>query len=182
MKNEFEQFLRSPEITPPEKVSEQILVSAKTYMNPSLSRVALKYVAFFAASIFLSLAICPQSGISFIRSEFPLFHKFLHQNILLCGMYCAFVFFFTTHTLAFLFLNRFEKMVFSRRLIFLPLIPLSLSFGMFMVFSPVEVFGHFWNKPYTVTWLATAFVLFVIWKVMTQKIFGYNRTFDKALQ
>lgn len=161
--NEFETFLRSEEITPSVKTSKRIIDLARKHLQPSLPFVSLKYCAFFLLSIFVSLSLCPQSGVSFLREDFPLFQQFLHQNIVLCGAYCAIMFFFTTHFLAFILLNRYEKKVFSQRLTYLPGFLLALSFGVFMMMSPGNMAGHFWNMTYVATWLITAGLLFFMW-------------------
>lgn len=169
-KSEFENFLRSGEVSPSMETSKKILNQARGHLQPSLSFVSLKYCVLFVFSVFISLSLCPQSGVSFLRDDFPLFQQFLHQNIVLCGAYCAMMFFFTTHFLAFILLNRYEKKVFSRRLTYLPGLLLALSFGIFMAISPENLATHFWSVAYISTWLITVGLLLFMWTKAFQSL------------
>lgn len=167
---EFEDFLYSEEVTPSTESSKAILNQARRHLTPSLPYVSFKYGLLFLLSIFVSLSLCPQSGVSILRKDYPLFYQLFHQNIVLCGVYCASVFFFTTHVLAFVFLGRFEKKIFSLKLSLLPPLFLAISFGALMLMSPRNLASHFWTGSYVVTWLTTSALLFWVWRSGFQKL------------
>ncbi len=130
---EYQDFINSSESTPTSNsLDTAILSDAKAYITPSSLYVMAKYFLLFTSSVFFSLIICPQFGFG-VRDEYPLFHHFFHQNQTLCALYCATVFFITTHVLVYLGLHRFEKIVLQRKLFSFPIVIFSLSFAILMI-------------------------------------------------
>jgi|FLYM01.1.fsa_nt_gi hypothetical protein len=175
---EFNEFLKSEEKATPNKLSQKVMNAARTHLSPAPEKVLAKYLGLFVGSIFLSLTLCPQSGVSFLRDDFPLFHHFFHQNMILCAAYCASVFFFTTHVLSFLILNRYEKLTFSRKLQFVPIATLSAAFGVLMFLSPANSRDHFWDLSYVSAWLLVMASLFYLWKKTGEKLLQAQSGFN----
>ncbi|MGH1467732.1 MAG: hypothetical protein ACRBBP_02485 [Bdellovibrionales bacterium] len=128
------------------KISNNVIKLANNKINPNTMTLSLKYGALFIITIFFSLAICPQRGVGFIRDDFPLFHHLLHQSEVLCGLYCGFIFFLTTHLFAFFLLTHFERLKIVKTASFLPALFMSAFFGLSMtsVFS-TESLGWTYN-------------------------------------
>ena len=154
----------------PKGLSEKILDKSTKYIEPELKSVFFKYSGVFLLSIFFSLFVCPQNGIGFLRSDFPLYHSLFHHNMLLCGLYCGFVFFVTTHLISFYFLTRFERIVIFKQLSYLPVSCMSLffAFSMFPAFTEVN-----FSFLYGVGWVGVAiFACFFHKKLfLTRKVF-----------
>jgi len=112
--------------------SVKVLNESAAKINPKSLNLALKYGALFTISIFFSLSVCPQKGVGFLNTDFPFFHHLLHQSEVLCGLYCGFVFFTTTHLLTFFLLTHFEKVKITKHLSFLPAILTSAFWGLSM--------------------------------------------------
>jgi hypothetical protein len=63
MKNEFEEFLKSSEIAPPQKISENIICKVKADLNPSSLSIFRKLSFIQVLTGFITLLFCPQFGI-----------------------------------------------------------------------------------------------------------------------
>ncbi len=155
------------ECNTPLKLKEKVYKKSIELINPPFAKVATKYSVLFLVSIFFSLVVCPQKGVSFVRESFPVFHHILHQSPILCGVYCALIFFFTTHIISFLLLSHFERIsLFKNSKGFLPLIWLSLFFGLSMTpyFSKMQM-----GYTYDLTWILTAITLVFLHKIFFNK-------------
>lgn len=62
-------------------------------LNPSTNRALTKLIIFSLSSAFLTLLICPQFGIGGFDFGHHLFHWFHGMGELVCGVYCASIFF-----------------------------------------------------------------------------------------
>ncbi len=138
----------------PNHLSKKIINYSKFYIEPSVKKVALKYFGLFFFSIFISLVICPQNGVGLLRESFPIYHHIFHNNLLLCGLYCGFMFFVTTHILSFYILNHYERVVVLRKIGYMPILFMSVffAFSMTPLFSMVE-----FSLIYTFGWLGISF-------------------------
>ena len=151
----------------PAILSNKILQESEDYIKPPLQRTILKYLAVFLVSILFSLVICPQNGVGLLRIEFPIYHSIFHSNMLLCGFYCGFAFFATTHLISFYLLNHFERVLLFKKVGYLPVIAMSLffAFSMTPIFSSVD-----FSLLYTFGWLGTmAVALFTHRKIFILK-------------
>jgi len=151
----------------PITLSNKILQDSNDYIEPPLQRTILKYLGIFLVSILFSLVICPQNGVGLLRIEFPIYHSIFHSNMLLCGFYCGFVFFATTHLISFYLLNHFERVVLFKKVGYLPAIAMSLFFAFSM--TPIFSFVDF-SLLYAFGWLGTmAIALYAHKKTFTLK-------------
>ena len=80
-----------------QQIKQSVLQKSKAKMNPKVRDVSLKYSLLFVSSVFLSLIVCPQRGVGFLRESYPFFHHLLHQSEMLCGLYCGLVSVSYTH-------------------------------------------------------------------------------------
>jgi len=152
----FENFKDTPV---DQNIRQSVLQTSKAQMSPKVRDVALKYSLLFACSIFLSLIICPQRGVGFLRESYPFFHHLLHQSEALCGLYCGFVFYATTHVLSFFLLTHFERLVLIKRITYLPIIFISAFFGLSMtsLFSDLAL-----SASYFLAWISVAFFGYMV--------------------
>ncbi len=135
LKNEYYDFIKISKLKANTNSLDKIVLSrSKKVITPSNLYITIKYSLLFCASIFFSLLVCPQFGLG-LRNKYPLFNHFFHQNQIICALYCATIFFLSTHFLVYMGLNRFEKIVLHKKNPFLPVITFSVSFGGFMFFS-----------------------------------------------
>lgn len=146
-KDPFKDFDKAPV---KQGVSQKVILNSKKIINPDSLNLSLKYSSLFIITIFFSLAVCPQKGVGIFGSNFPLFHHILHQSEILCGLYCGFVFFITTHLLTFFLLNHFERVKIVKYVSYLPALFMSAFFGLSMtsIFSNT---GFGWS--YNLSWL-----------------------------
>jgi len=154
--NPFENF-KAQTVDP--SVEKKVLLQSKSFMTPKVQNVALRYSVFFVSSIFFSLTICPQRGVGFLRDSYPLFHHLLHQSEILCGLYCGLVFYSTTHLMSFFLLTHFERLVLVKKITYLPLVFISLFFGLSMTssFSNLEL-----SPTYFTSWICAALSGFML--------------------
>jgi len=127
-------------------VSKKVMLNSKRVINPDFLNLSLKYSLIFITTVFFSLAICPQKGVGLFRKDLPLFHHILHQSEMLCGLYCGFLFFTTTHLLTFFLLSHFERVKIVKHVSYLPALFISAFFGLSMtsIFSSTG-FGLSYN-------------------------------------
>lgn len=147
-------FAKYREVTVDHNTKRIVLKKSELLMNPKIKDVSLKYSLLFVGSIFLSLIVCPQRGVGLFRESYPFFHHLLHQSEVLCGLYCGLVFYTTTHVLSFFLLTHFERLVLVKKITYLPLLFISLFFGLTMtsLFSNLELSPY-----YFVSWISIAF-------------------------
>jgi|GEM_PF-2311196 len=152
----FEKF---QEVSVDQNIKTSVLQRSKSLINPKVKDVAFKYSVLFACSIFLSLIICPQRGVGFLRDSYPFFHHLLHQSKVLCGLYCGFVFYATTHVLSFFLLTHFERLVLIKKVTYLPIIFISAFFGLSMtsLFSGLTL-----SASYFLAWISVAFFGYMV--------------------
>ena len=140
-------------------VSNSVLENSMKKINPKLLPLGLKYGALFTGSIFLSLIICPQRGVGFLRSDYSFFHHILHQSEILCGLYCGFMFFMTTHLLTFFLLSHFERVKLVKTFSYLPVVFFSGFFG----FSMTSVFSDAqFGVSYNLSWILVVCLSYVV--------------------
>ena len=114
------------------KISDKVLNKSLSYIEPSATYVLFKYSGLFILSILFSLIVCPQNGVGLIRTNFPIYHSIFHNNMLICGLYCGFMFFATTHLVSFYILNHFERLIIFKKRGYLPNVCMSLFFAFSM--------------------------------------------------
>ena len=165
-------FNKYNEIEVSKKITDSVIHTSKQVMNPDIGGVALKYVLLFSSSILFSLIICPQRGVGFLRDSYPLFHHLLHQSEVLCGLYCGFTFFVTTHVLSFFILTHFERLVVVRRVSYLPMFLMTLFFGLSMTsfFSNLEL-----STSYFTSWFIVVTIGYM------SLTFYYRNSYTKAV-
>ena len=141
-------FKKYQEAKVPQFVKEKVYESSISLIKPKLVSVVFKYILLFCTSIIFSLMICPQRGVGILSDSYPFFHKLLHQSEILCGLYCGFMFFITTHVLSFSLLNHFERLVIVRKVSYLPVLMMTLFFGLSMTsfFSNLELSSYYFSS------------------------------------
>ena len=91
-KKDFQDFLNSKGVNPPNELSNKILSFVQADLNPSHKVVFFKLLLIQAFIGFLTLAFCPQFNFS-LTNSFDLFHYFHHkfgENI--CMAICGSIF------------------------------------------------------------------------------------------
>lgn len=164
-----EPFEKFQEMSVDQNIKKSVLQRSKSLINPKVKDVAFKYSVLFACSIFLSLIICPQRGVGFLRDSYPFFHHLLHQSEVLCGLYCGLVFYATTHALSFFLLTHFERLVLIKKITYLPLLFISLFFGLTMTsfFSSLEL-----SPSYFTSWISIAFTGYLLTSFWYKNSYG----------
>ena len=174
-KSEYEFFLTNQGEITPSFLSETIKRGMSEYTNPFPGKVVFKYIFVFILAGFISLFLCPQKGVGFLKNSYPLFFHALHSSKFLCGLYCGFFFFLITHVTTLCVLNHYEKLGIFTKLWIFPHGLFSLFFGGFMLVS--EDLNNF-SIIYNLSWLLA--VLTGLW--ITKKFFSSSRTyFDISL-
>lgn len=140
-------------------LNHKVLLDAKKNISPDAKILIFKYSSLFIFSCFISLMICPQRGLSLSSYNFNFIHHFFHQSEILCGLFCGAVFFITTHLLTFILLTHFERVSIVKNFTFLPMITISLFFGLSMttVFSNADV-----SLRYSTSWILVTFSLYLL--------------------
>ncbi len=153
-------------------LSNKILKNSKNYIEPPVNKVLLKYLGVFILSIFFSLVVCPQNGVGLLRDNFPIYHSFFHHNMLICGLYCGFMFFVTTHLVSFYLLSHFERIVIYKKMGYLPVVCMSLFFAFSM--TPLFASAGF-SVLYSIGWLGVSFLLVLFHKkLFLTKVNSYS--------
>jgi hypothetical protein len=91
-KKDFQDFMNSKGVNPPEELSNRILSFVHADLNPAHKVVFSKLLAVQAFIGFLTLTFCPQFNLS-LTNNFELFHYFHHnfgENI--CMVICGSIF------------------------------------------------------------------------------------------
>ena len=149
-KTEYEFFLENTQKSPPTHLFETIGNRMKEYTNPSTGKIVFKYILVFILAGLVSLFLCPQRGVGFLKDNYPLFFHFLHSNKFLCGFYCGTFFFLITHISTLLVLNHYERIGIFKRLWILPHGLFSVAFGGLMLISE-DI--HNFSIVYNLSWL-----------------------------
>ena len=140
LSREFDEFLSSPEVTPPQEVSAQILSKIHRKMNPSKQKLFFKILTIHTMMSFVSLSICSQFGIQ----SFPFFDAMKPLMSIVGPTYCmAFcgILYLGLSGLAFSFFLEPEEVRAIRRHKFSQLTALILiSLGIFLGFGAQILF------------------------------------------
>lgn len=81
---EFNEFLSSPEVTPPKALSDAVLLKIHQEMNPSFHKVFMKVLGVHSIVSLFSLSICSQFGIRAI----PLYDAMESMMSIVGHTYC----------------------------------------------------------------------------------------------
>ena len=167
--NPFNQY---EEVEVSENIKKRVHNFSSELMNPKTKTVFFKYVFLFICSLFLSLAVCPQRGVGLFGGSYPIFHKLLHHSQILCGLYCGFIFFITTHVLSFFLMGHFERLVVVRRVSYLPPLLMSLFFALSMTpfYSTLEL-----SISYFTSWLSVVVVGYMSLTIYYNKLHIQNK-------
>lgn len=106
MNNELKQFLDGSDEVPSHLYS-QTLKAATLTLKPIKMLVKFYLVNFLGA--ILTIAICPQYGLGPIGGELGLVKAIMNLGPVLCGVFCATIFFGSGNLLSFLFLDKMEQ-------------------------------------------------------------------------
>lgn len=91
-KQDFLDFISSKEVSPPERLSNNILRSIKADLNPSHKLVFSKLIGIQAFIGIISLIFCPQFSLS-LTNNYELFHYFHHNfGEQVCMIICGSIF------------------------------------------------------------------------------------------
>lgn len=88
---EFEEFLSMPEVTPPAKMTEQVMTFVQAKLNPPIGWVIFKLTMIYALTGLIVLLFCPQFGIRLL-AEHGLLHWFALLGAYGCELACGAVF------------------------------------------------------------------------------------------
>lgn len=86
--NEYQEFCQASEIAPPGTVSEKILKSVQTQLNPPIWRILAKLSVIYAVVGFLVLLFCPQFGVT-VLAEIGMLKWFALLGTYGCMLACG---------------------------------------------------------------------------------------------
>ena len=148
--NDFEKF---QDQEAPDALSLNIKTKMTNYVQPSMSKVTFKYSLVFVFAALVSLFLCPQKGFGFLEGQYPLFFHFLHNNIIVCGIYCGVFFGMVTHGAALIVLNHYERLLIRRKHPWVSAIWFAVAYFVFMLLGS----EHYVSEvAYSVAWIATS--------------------------
>jgi hypothetical protein len=90
LEKEYLEFLGVGEVSPPQELNNKILNEVRLLIYPSISQVLFKTLKIFIFFSVLTLSICPQFGVGFIKDShlFDFFMTFGHSTCkFLCGLF-----------------------------------------------------------------------------------------------
>jgi hypothetical protein len=135
MNNEFKEFLEGSDEVPTHVYSQTLKVAT---LSLNSSKMLLKFYLVNFIGAMLTVSICPQYGLGPFGGEFGLVKAIMNLGPVLCGVFCASIFFGSGNILAFLFLDKFEKNWIARHGVSV-MTPTSAIFGNCVVFpDPVS--------------------------------------------
>lgn len=108
------------------------LAELKSTISPSVGSLILKFIPVALISVFISLFLCPQFGMTPYKIEPDFISHLLHQNMFICGLYCGLVLYGALNLGSYLYFNHYEKLQFKRQLSFVPFALAGLLWGGFM--------------------------------------------------
>lgn len=88
---DFENFLNTPEVTPPKYLTDKILSRVQMDLNPGIVNVFFKLVLIHAIVGSIVLSFCPQFGIGYF-SHMGIMHYFMYLGPTICTMLCGGIF------------------------------------------------------------------------------------------
>jgi hypothetical protein len=89
---EFNQFISTEQMEPPQSISEKILSNTKKLLNPSPWLVFLKLLGIHSVFGTLSLAICNQFGLNPFNTHLSLSEYFMTFGHSFCMLLCGVIF------------------------------------------------------------------------------------------
>lgn len=105
---EFNQFISTEPVAPPQSVSESILSNTKKMLNPSAWVVFFKLLGIHSVFGTLSLAICNQFGLNPFNTNLSLSEYFMTFGHSVCMLFCGVIFVGFSIVGAWILLNRDE--------------------------------------------------------------------------
>ncbi len=170
-KKDFNDFIDSTELSPPEKLSNRILNLVKADLNPSHKIVFSKLLAIQAFIGFLTLTFCPQFSLS-LTNHYELFHYFHHkfgENI--CMAICGSIFMgsgalFATYILKSSEIRKIKK---SRLLYYMSLSIIAFSTFFLLGSNIYLILATYWLVGSTIGGL----VVFELNRLIRKEVFNY---------
>lgn len=170
-KKDFQDFMNSKGVNPPEELSNRILSFVQADLNPAHKVVFSKLLAIQAFIGFLTLTFCPQFNLS-LTNNFELFHYFHHkfgENI--CMAICGSIFMGSGALFAAYLLKPSEirKIKESRFLYYTSISIVALS-TFFLLGSDIYLaFAAYWLVGSTIGGL----VIFELNRLIRKEVFNY---------
>lgn len=133
--NDYQDFLNSKAIQPPQELNTRIQKMVSSDLNPSQKIAFIKLITIQSFIGFITLLFCPQFNLS-LTNNYELFHYFHHtygQNI--CMMLCGSIFMGTGALFASSILTRSEvRLIRSKKLFLYPVLSM-LALPIFLIFG-----------------------------------------------
>jgi hypothetical protein len=162
MNSDFKDFLNSQTKQIPEKIKNSLhnrILNEIRIDNTPLLNIFLKYFIINLAAGSLTLLICPQFGIGPLNGSHGVSHYFMQFGGWACGLFCASVFFVSSHLFSLAILHRREL----RRLYRNPSsIPLTIALTLFIFMSTgftINFDPMFFRFDFIATWIFAGLAL-----------------------
>lgn len=134
---EFVEFVSSPSIEPPRRISEDVFTNVKRALNPSPFKVFIKISLIHLVMGTLTLLLCPQFGVSPFKG-IGLMAIFMHLGSIGCTISCGALFLGTSMLTASLLLRPEEIKILRKGTIF-HLLVLSLFSMAILICARAEI-------------------------------------------
>lgn len=108
LNRQFDEFLLSGELNPPESLTRRIFAHVRRNLNPSPWMIFSKLSVLHLMSSLVNLSICPQFGIRLLGDGMGLMHYFMSLGLYGCMLACGAFFMGTSALVAGIFLKREE--------------------------------------------------------------------------
>jgi hypothetical protein len=118
-----------------EYLSSKILSTIKDKIRPDVKLVFLKLFLVHLVVALMTLSVCPQFGISLLKTNIDFSHYFLLFGERGCELICGFIFTSTSIAVSFLFLTRDEVRFLKFNKIYLASIFILVSIGLLLMFN-----------------------------------------------
>ncbi len=162
MNSEFKDFLNSPTKEVPDTIktslTNRILTEIKIDNTPILQIFAKYFVVNLGAGS-LTLLVCPQFGIGPLGGGHGIAHHFMQFGMWACGLFCASVFFISSHMLSLALLHRRElRRIYNFKIS----IPLAIALSLLILMSTgytINFDPMFFRFDFIVGWILAAVML-----------------------
>jgi hypothetical protein len=170
MNNDLKDFIESHEKVP-SSLHAETLKLIQISLNPNL--LMLKFFTLNLVGALATLAICPQYGFGPFAYDSGVMNVIMSYGPVVCGVFCASVFFLGGHSLSYAFLNSSERkwVVRNGYAVLIPYVSFLFMLGMGL--KSIST-GHIHHDVFSYygSWLVTAFAI----SILFFKAFSYQKT------
>lgn len=160
MNNDLKDFIESHEEVPSSLYVETLKLT-QISLNPK--KLLLKFFSLNIIGAFATLTICPQYGFGPFAFNILITNVIMSYGPIICGIFCASIFFLAGHSLTYTFLNSTERKWVFRHSYSMVIPYVSFLFMLGMGLKSIAP-GHIHHDlpSYYGSWLLTAFAISIL--------------------